>query len=39
MRAATAASSIHHAAGHRVDPLVVGLWLVTRVVLSVDDDP
>ena len=34
MRAATAASSTH-AAGRRVDPLVVGLWLVTRVVLLV----
>jgi hypothetical protein len=35
MRAATAASSTHHAAGRRVDRLVVGLWLVTRVVLLV----
>jgi hypothetical protein len=35
MRAATAASSTHHAAGRRVDSLVVGLWLVTRVVLLV----
>jgi hypothetical protein len=34
MRAATAASS-SHAAGRRVDLLVVGLWLVTRAVLLV----
>ena len=35
MRAATAAGSTHHAAGRRVDRLVVGLWLVTRMVLLV----
>jgi hypothetical protein len=35
MRAATAASSTHHAAGRRVDLLVLGLWLATRAVLLV----
>jgi hypothetical protein len=35
MQAATAASSTHHAAGRRVDLLVVGLWLATRAVLLV----
>ena len=35
MQAATAASGTHHAAGRRVDLLVVGLWLATRAVLLV----